>query len=265
MAYNADYGGGVNNTNGFSDYTPVVVYSAGIGGFPVGNPRLGDGWQGVYVESVYLDHISGGYATISKDGTVTGGGAWYHPGGSFTLEARKDGGGRLTFGRNTAGGPSPVRNTRDGTTWSGVLCGGFNWSTYPAALSSINPVRSGRDVTVTCGGVTSDGGSGITGYTFEYSDDGGATWKGGVFVGGLSRTFTNLPPGKTYKFRAYAHNARGAGQPIVSGNVFVPAGARRWDGDSEEQTSTLVRWDGTQEVPITVAVRWDGTQEVPLG
>ena len=57
-----------------------------------------------------------------------------------------------------------------------------------------------------------DGGSPITGYTFEYSTDGGDTWSDPAATDTMtSHSHTGLMPGTTYTYRVTAMNAVGAG------------------------------------------------------
>lgn len=264
MSKSTAYGGSPNNNNGFTSYTGVRVQSSGLGGFPDGNTDL-QGRDRIYLEDVQLAYLSGtGDPQVVKGGVASSGGTWFNSGGTFDLSFYKSAAGTTYFGRNTAGTPSPVTNSKDSTTWTGVLCGTLVWSTVPSMPASITPTRTGRNVSVSRGASSDDGGNAIDNYTFQYSDDGGVTWKGTVTQTGATYVFTNLPGGKTYKFRVYANNDRGNSQARVSGNVFVPAGARRWDGSTEIDSQTFVRWDGTQEVAVSTVVRWDGTAEVPV-
>lgn len=257
-------GGSVNSTSGWTANSGVEVYVTGVS-FVTGNLDR-EGERRVYVEDidpVYTDGGSGVSGRITKDNATSSGGRWFTSGGTCRLGIFKSGGGTMFFGRNTGGSPSPVRNTADGTTWSGTLVMDIEWSTVPSRPVSIAVSRDGRDVTVSRGASTDNGGQSITNYGYQYSTNGGVTWSAEA-VDGASHTFENLPPGLTYVFRVYAINVRGRSESRQSSSVFIPAGFTRWDGSQEVPTSTLVRWDGSQEVPITTLVRWDGTQEVPV-
>lgn len=265
MTKTTNYGGSLTHTSSYTGWKPNRVYSSGFGGFPEGNVDL-QGRDRVYVEDVDLAHLSGAAATprIKKGGVTTSGGTWLDSGGSFDLEFYSSAAGNTYFGRNSGGSPSPVRNTYNSTTWSGCLVGSIDWSTVPSRPSSLTLEREGRDVTVTRGSSSDNGGETITSYTFQWSDDGGATWQGSVTTTATSHVFEGLQGGKTYKFRVYANNARGQSQARESASEFVPAGARRWDGSSEIDSATFVRWDGSSEVPVETVVRWDGSSEVAV-
>jgi hypothetical protein len=70
-----------------------------------------------------------------------------------------------------------------------------------------------------------DGGSSITDYTVQYSDDAGVTWT--TFSDGVSTTravtVTGLANGSTYKIRVAAVNADGTGPYVTSGSYALVA------------------------------------------
>lgn len=134
----------------------------------------------------------------------------------------------------------------------------------PTAPASINATRTARNVAVTCTAPSSDGGSAITGYSVQYSTDGGSTWSAAQAMTAQSYTYTNLTAALTYTFRVYATNPIGNSATTSSNPLFVPAGGKRWDGSAWVSTTTAKRWDGTAWVDLSTAKRWDGTAWVDL-
>lgn len=128
----------------------------------------------------------------------------------------------------------------------------------PSAPSTVTATRQARNVTVTAGTPTSDGGSAITGYFVQYTTD-GSTWSSPQAMTSQSYTYTSLPAALTYTFRVYTTNSTGNSATTSSAQLFVPAGGRRWDGTDWVSTTTAKRWDGSAWVDLTTAKRWDGT------
>lgn len=147
--------------------------------------------------------------------------------------------------------------------YSGEGWGDWSPSTFiagvPSQPTSINVTRVARDVTVTAGASTGNGGATITGYFAQYSENNGSTWSAATAMTGQSVTFTNLTAGVTYLFRVYAQNSTGQSSTLSSSGFFVPAGGRRWDGSQWSSTATAKRWDGSAWVDLTIAKRWNGT------
>ena len=132
----------------------------------------------------------------------------------------------------------------------------------PTAPTSINAARTSRDVTVTAGSAT---GTGITGYSVQYSTNAGSTWSTAQAMTGQSYTYTNLTPALTYLFRVYATNAIGnSAYTTTATGTFVPAGGKRWDGSTFTPTTVARRWDGSSWADITIARRWNGSSWVDL-
>jgi hypothetical protein len=132
----------------------------------------------------------------------------------------------------------------------------------PTAPTSINAVRTSRNVTVTAGSAT---GTGITGYSVQYSTDAGSTWSTAQAMTSQSYTYTNLTPALTYLFRVYATNSIGnSAFTTTATGVFVPAGGKRYDGATFTPTTVARRWDGSAWTDITIARRWNGSSWVDL-
>ena len=114
----------------------------------------------------------------------------------------------------------------------------------PSAPQSISATRSGRNVTVTITGSSTNGGATITAYTVQRSDDSGATWTDAQNIDSGSYTYVNLTAGKTYVFRAYATNSTGDSAVATSSSVFVSAYGKRVDATNAFVTiNTGQRYD----------------------
>jgi hypothetical protein len=121
-------------------------------------------------------------------------------------------------------------NSEEFGAWSG------NGIAY-AAPSITSVTKNGTSATVTVAPASSNGGSAVTSHTVQYSTD-QSTWVGGQSISGASggsTTFTGLPAGKTYYFRAYAINAI----PVISpyqynlstggtASIFISAYGKRY-------------------------------------
>ncbi|WP_353208517.1 fibronectin type III domain-containing protein [Sphingorhabdus sp.] len=97
-------------------------------------------------------------------------------------------------------------------------------STLGAPLNLIATAGDG-EIAATWSAPGYDGGSSITDYTVQYSDDAGATWT--TFSDGVSTTravtITGLANGSTYKIRVAAVNADGTGPYVTSGSYALVA------------------------------------------
>lgn len=134
----------------------------------------------------------------------------------------------------------------------------------PSAPSSITTTRTARDVTVTVGAPTTNGGSAVTGYFVQYSTNAGSTWSTAQAMTAQSYTYTGLTAGLTYRFRTYATNVTGNSAYTTAPDLFVPAGGKRYDGSAWNSTATAKRFDGSAWVDLTTAKRFDGSTWIDL-
>ena len=134
----------------------------------------------------------------------------------------------------------------------------------PGIPSSISTTKVARDVTVTVGTPTTNGGSPITGYFVQYSTNGGSSWSTAQAMTAQSYTYSGLTAGLTYRFRAYATNVTGDSDYATAADLFLAAGGKRYDGTTWNATTTAKRFDGTTWVDLTIAKRYNGTSWVDL-
>lgn len=134
----------------------------------------------------------------------------------------------------------------------------------PSVPSTIATARTARDVTVTVGAPSTNGGTVVTGYFVQYSTNSGSTWSTAQAMTGQAYTYTNLTAGLTYRFRAYAVNATGNSAYTTAPDLFVPAGGKRYNGSAWNSTTTAKRFNGTAWVDLTIAKRFNGTAWVDL-
>lgn len=202
MAQTHAWGGDPDRTSGYTSSSNNFVYTDGIG-MPTGNTNI-DGNQPIRIYGVSSDYASGTgvYTAINYQGVQTGGNYTFGSSGGTFRHMIGHSSGRLYFGRNTAAGGTTSDSV--GGSWAGMLCGSLTWATVASAPTGINPVRSGRNVTVYIAGSASDGGASVTSYHVQYSAD-GAAWTGAQDASGGSTTFS-LQAAKTYRFRVYANN-----------------------------------------------------------
>jgi hypothetical protein len=128
----------------------------------------------------------------------------------------------------------------------------------PSTPASITLNRTARNVTVTVGPSATNGGSAISGYSVQFSTNGGSSWSTAEDTVAGSYTYTALTAGLTYQFRAFATNSVGD-SAFVQTSIFVPAGGKRFDGSAWASTATAKRFDGSTWVDLTTAKRFDGT------
>lgn len=134
----------------------------------------------------------------------------------------------------------------------------------PSAPAAISTTRNARSVTVTISGSPTDGGTAITNYFVQRSND-GSTWTDQqTLVSAGSYTYTNLTAGTTWYFRAWAVNGVGPSAYTATVSTFVPAGGRRYDGATFTPTTIAKRFDGTSWIDLTVAKRYNGSTWVDL-
>ena len=113
-------------------------------------------------------------------------------------------------------------------TWGN---GAWSPSTFkagvPSAPATISTNRSGLSVTVTITASATNGGAAVSSYTVERSTD-GLNWSSPQTMTSLTYTYTNLTPGQSYTFRAYATNSTGNSAVRTSSSVFVSAYGKRY-------------------------------------
>jgi hypothetical protein len=135
----------------------------------------------------------------------------------------------------------------------------------PNAPASISVTTSTRSATVTSG-VATVSGPAVTSYEVQRTPPDSTTFSGTISTMSGSRqfTYTNLDGGKTYRFRVRARNSEGAGDWRTSGDIFVPAGGKRWTGSAWTPTATAKRWTGSAWTDLTIARRWNGSAWIDL-
>ena len=95
----------------------------------------------------------------------------------------------------------------------------------------------------------SDGGSSITGYLIEISEDLGASWSSLGEVAGNTRTFQlqNLSPAKRYQFKVTAENINGNGSSstVLSATTLaaLASNPRNLTSETLSFSSLLLNWD----------------------
>jgi hypothetical protein len=149
--------------------------------------------------------------------------------------------------------------------------GPLDWAQYgsapripkvPSVPGSINPVASGRTVTVNFTGSSDNGGSTITSYTVQYSLNGGA-WTGNK-NGSTPQVYTGLAAG-SYQFRVAANNSIGQSGFRTSSAVAVVAGGKRMTSPTDGTPFSIMRrYNGAAWIDIAQAERYDGANWVLL-
>lgn len=137
----------------------------------------------------------------------------------------------------------------------------------PTAPTVTSAIRTGRNVTVTIGGSSSNGGATITAYKIQASSDNGATWGTVQDITSGTYTYTGLTPALTWLFRVYAINSTGNSAYATSAGVFVPAGGKLYNTNTAgawANANIARRNDGAGWVELSTAKRFDGTNWVDL-
>lgn len=197
----------------FTDYDNIFIYDSIS--YPTGNPAR-DGGAPISIDGIVVVNGSGITAqTVSSDGLVR----------------VYNGTARLNASRNPgAGGNIMISN---GVVFgAGGLVGYFTWSTVATIPGSCSGARTGRNILVTATGSGSDGGSGITSYKVQRAwslngTSGWSAWESEQTLSSFQYNYTNLTPGRYWKFRVYAVNANGLSAARESSAIFVPAGGKR--------------------------------------
>lgn len=197
--------------------------------FSAGNLNLA-GNRPVYVNSISPTDVAGSYALRMRFGGndyAAGNTIANCGGGSGSVRIYKTGSSTVYFDRDNLGNDPKVRQyNSSGTltyTWSGQMHGSWSWYTVPTAPASIGIVSQvGTTVNLSYSNSSSAGGSTISSYSAQFSQDGGA-WVGTKTVSGNSFNFTGLVPGSTYQFRVYANNAAGSSAATTSASTLIAA------------------------------------------
>ena len=93
----------------------------------------------------------------------------------------------------------------------------------PDAPTNVSATAGDGQVTVTWTAPTNDGGSAITGYSVQYSSDGGSTWQTASCSGtATSCTITGLTNGTGYIFKVAATNSLGTGSYSSNSSTATP-------------------------------------------
>jgi len=155
----------------------------------------------------------------------------------------------------------------------GTTFGSLDYDRKPAAPSTVTPtLNANKSITVESNAVSSPAGTPTYYVGWSSSADLGATWgdwSAYTTIPSNGRSYTynfgTLQPGLTYRFRMYASNTDGSSAATISTlTVFLPAGAKRFDGTEWKQGTIANIFTATGWKPITTAKRFDGTNWVNL-
>jgi len=144
--------------------------------------------------------------------------------GNCSIRITKTGGSQVNFDRTDTGTtPKVTRYNSSGVvqaTWNGQMIGSWESKYCPAAVSSISVSGSGTSATVTRGTATD-----ATSYSVQRSDSAdGTTWGSWGNTQSMPSTtyqYTNLTPGRYYRFRVYGVNDVDSGAAITSSTIQV--------------------------------------------
>jgi hypothetical protein len=126
---------------------------------------------------------------------------------------------------NSAGTTRPDNtfNTADDTRMglnsgvSGDYYGGYSYYTVPTAVTNLAvPSKTDTTATLTWSAPSSNGGTAITQYWIEYSDDNWASYTQELGNSTTGYTVTGLTPSTAYKFRVYSDNAVTTAEGVFS-------------------------------------------------
>lgn len=252
MAFSIGFGGGGSPSSGRFFIGASVIYTYAMFTYPTGNLNLA-GSRPVVNGGVSLNgSFSGG---ITGTGADTSGNVFVTSNGTQTNVTGYIGNGFTMVAPGVA-------------SFNGGFQGTFFWYTVATAPGSISLSKTGRNVTVTATGSSSNGGENISSYQVQYrtSSDNSSwgAWGNTQTLSSLSYTYTGLTAALYYQFRVYANNPAGSSAATTSSSLFVSAGGRRWDGSTFTPTTVSKRWDGSSWVDLTVAKRWSGSAWVDL-
>lgn len=219
-------GGTANGFSAFFYDTGNYAEQTGVE-FPDGRENL-NGTYPIKVVSISPRDVTG---TFSK--RLVFGGTTYSEGsvistdgsnGNCSIRITKTGGSQVNFDRTDDGvTPKVARYNSAGTlqaTWNGQMIGSWESAYCPALISSISVSVSGTSATVTRGTATD-----ATSYSVQRSDSAdGVTWGSWGNTQSMPSTtyqYTNLTPGRYYRFRAYGVNSVDSGAARTSTTVQI--------------------------------------------
>lgn len=208
------------------------------------------------------------YFTITYTGGVNNSG----PTPTYTLQYSTDASNWVTYTRDannrvylTSSSQYYFRlyaSNSDGTKYSSTYGPYYG---IPSAPASITATRTKRDITVTAGASTANGGTAITSYSVQYSSDGGTSWRTAQTMTSQSYTYANLSASSTYLFRVYSTNATGISTYTqTASGTYMPVGGKRWNGTTFINPPKAQRWNGTSWVDLQTAKKWNGTAWIDL-
>jgi titin len=142
-----------------------------------------------------------------------------------------------TVWNDVAENPTVLRGLRNGTTYNvKVRALNDNGASVATVAATAKPVRTPRasgtpsaaagaeSVTLTWSAPADDGGSEITDYVIEWSDNAGNTWQ--TVADGINAAtsvrVSNLSSSRSYVFRVTPVNAVGTGEASIASNTVVP-------------------------------------------
>ena len=238
-----------------SDGTYTTSYDAPAGTAPDGYNILGyDADGGIHGGYCASGDVTTGSTTTCSDLTIYSGGPGSAPVTitSWTLSAIW-----METSRLTVGAPDATQSTlfnsqasyqmgvgrgwvqitsgswikSDGTSSSnpngnggGSGGGGGSSTTAPGAPTGVSATAGDGQATVSWTAPSSTGGASITGYTVQYSSDGGSTWNTASCSGtSTSCTVTGLTNGSNYVFKVAATNSAGTGSYSSNSSSVSPA------------------------------------------
>jgi hypothetical protein len=169
-----------------------------------------------------------GQVTVAWTAPVSNGGA---PITGYRIEYSSNNGGAWTEFSSSATSPTTVTGLTNGTAYlfrvSAVNAAGTGSAGQSAAVTPRTVANAPTAVTGTPGNgqvtvawnAPVNGGAPITGYTVEYSSNGGTTWIRSGTSATTPATVTGLANGTAYVFRVSAVNAAGTSAPGLSDPV----------------------------------------------
>jgi hypothetical protein len=196
--------------------------------FPNGRVSIDGSNYPIKVININPDDVVGSTSIrLIFDGTSYSAGSIINTDGSngnCSIRITKTGGTTAGFDRTNDGATPKVTHYRPNgavyATWNGQMMGYWTSQYVPDIVSSISVSASGTSATVTRGTATD-----ATSYSLQRSDSAdGSTWGSwGNTQSNISTTYTytNLTPGRYYRFRAYGVNDVGSGAGRISSTIQI--------------------------------------------